>query len=69
MKREIQQEKLRKFKTSSDPTIKGYIQQNWKIWIKWIITKSASDNPSKQPHNPFKKKEPVIRSPPPQKKK
>jgi hypothetical protein len=21
--------------TSSDPTTKGYTQQNWKIWMKW----------------------------------
>ena len=30
MKREIWQQKLRKFKKSSDPTTKAYIQQNWK---------------------------------------
>jgi hypothetical protein len=30
MKREIKQQKLRKFKKSSDPTTKGYDQQNWK---------------------------------------
>jgi hypothetical protein len=25
------------FKKSSDPTTKFYIQQNWKIWMKWTI--------------------------------
>jgi hypothetical protein len=34
MKRETQQKKLRKFKTSLNPTTKAYIQQNWKIWVK-----------------------------------
>jgi hypothetical protein len=29
------QDILRKSKTSSDPTTKGYTQQNWKIWMKW----------------------------------
>ena len=24
-------------KISSDPTTKTYIQQNWKIWMKWTI--------------------------------
>jgi hypothetical protein len=25
------------FKKLSDPTTKAYTQQNWKIWMKWII--------------------------------
>ena len=29
--------KMEKFRKSSDPTTKAYIQQNWKIWMKWTI--------------------------------
>ena len=27
-----------KSKTSSDPNTKGYTQQNWKTWMKWITS-------------------------------
>jgi hypothetical protein len=29
--------KQKNFKTSSDSLTKSYAQQNWKIWMKWII--------------------------------
>jgi hypothetical protein len=29
------QQILKKPKTPSDPSIKGYTQQNWKTWTKW----------------------------------
>ena len=39
MKRETQQQKWRIFKTSSDPTIKPYIRENLKIWMKWMVSR------------------------------
>jgi hypothetical protein len=35
MKRETQQQILKKSKTPSDPSTKAYTQQNWKTWMKW----------------------------------
>jgi hypothetical protein len=35
LKRSIQQQILKKSKTPSDPSTKGYTQQNWKTWMKW----------------------------------
>ena len=35
MKRETEQQILKKSKTPSDPSTKGYTQQNWKTWMKW----------------------------------
>ena len=29
------QQTLKKSKTPSDPSTKGYTQQNWKTWMKW----------------------------------
>jgi hypothetical protein len=47
-------------KNPSDPTTKAYTQQNWKIWMKWTISrqitgtkvKSGSDKPYKHSHSP-----------------
>ena len=33
--RETKQQILRKSKTPSDSSTKGYTQQNWKTWMKW----------------------------------
>ena len=58
MKREKQKQKPRKFKKLPDPTTKAYIEQNWKIWMKWQFSilntkgKSGSDKLSKLFHNP-----------------
>jgi CRISPR/Cas system-associated endoribonuclease Cas2 len=35
MKRQTEQHILNKSKTPSDPSTKGYTQQNWKTWKKW----------------------------------